>query len=52
MPKSNSTSCSTTKKSASNIEDEWMNFISNDCDENDVDDSSVSSASESSGSPF
>ena len=38
MPKSNSTSSSTTKKSASNIEDEWMNFISNDCDENDMDD--------------
>ena len=38
MPKSKSTSSSTTKKSSSNIEDEWMNFISNDCDENDIDD--------------
>jgi hypothetical protein len=38
MPKSKSTSTSTTKKSSSNIEDEWMNFISNDCDENDMDD--------------
>ena len=36
MPKSKSTSNSTTKKSSSNIEDEWMNFISNDCDENDI----------------
>ena len=38
MPKSKSTSNSTTKKSSSNIEDEWMNFISNDCDENDIND--------------
>jgi len=38
MPKSKLTSSSTTKKSSSNIEDEWMNFISNDCDENDMDD--------------
>ena len=38
MPKSKSTSTSTTKKSSANIEDEWMNFISNDCDENDMDD--------------
>ena len=37
MPKSKSTSGST-KNSSSNIEDEWMNFISNDCDENDMDD--------------
>lgn len=37
MPKSKSTSTST-KKSSANIEDEWMNFISNDCDENDIDD--------------
>ena len=37
MPKSKSTS-SSTKNSSSNIEDEWMNFISNDCDENDMDD--------------
>ena len=38
MPKSKLTSTSTTKKSSSNIEDEWMNFISNGCDENDIDD--------------
>lgn len=38
MPKSKSTSTSTTKKSSANIEDEWMNFISNDCDENEMDD--------------
>ena len=38
MPKSKSTSSSTTKKSSSNIEDEWMNFISNDYDENDIED--------------
>jgi hypothetical protein len=38
MPKSKLTSSSTTKKSSSNIEDEWMNFISNDCDDCDIDD--------------
>jgi hypothetical protein len=35
MPK---TSNSTTKNSSSNIEDEWMNFITNDNDENDLED--------------
>lgn len=38
MPKSKSTSNSSTKNSSSNIEDEWMNFISNDYDENEMDD--------------
>uniref|UniRef100_A0A6C0IEU3 Uncharacterized protein n=1 Tax=viral metagenome TaxID=1070528 RepID=A0A6C0IEU3_9ZZZZ len=37
MPKSKSTNNST-KKASSNIEDEWMNFISNDFDENDLED--------------
>ena len=34
MPKSKSTSDST-KKSSSKVEDEWMNFISNDCNDDD-----------------
>ena len=38
MPKSKSTSNSSTKNSSSNIEDEWMNFISNDYDENEMED--------------
>ena len=37
MPKSKSTSGST-KNSSSNVEDEWMNFISNDCHDADDDD--------------
>ena len=38
MPKSKSTSNSSTKNSSSNVEDEWMNFISNDYDENEMED--------------
>ena len=38
MPKSKSTSNSSTKNSSSNIEDEWMNFISNDYNENEMED--------------
>ena len=41
MPKSKSTSNSSTKNSSSNIEDEWMNFISNDYDENEMDDADL-----------
>ena len=38
MPKSKSTSNSSTKNSSSNVEDEWMNFISTDYNENEMED--------------